>query len=94
MVLIHKPSWRGRRCDHIGCDNPNGWTLPKLRAAMLQLKSAFPEMPGVLGWGGDRGGCGNASLAFIRGASELMEELWPRSRSALSATVRQPKQAK
>jgi hypothetical protein len=77
-----------KRCDHIGCDNPNGWTLPKLRAAMLRLKTAYPEMPGVLGWGGDRGGCGNASLTFIRGASKLMEELWPSSRSIIDATSR------
>ena len=70
---LHMP----KRCDKIGCDNPNGWTLPKLRASMLRLKAAFPEMPGVLGWGGNRGGCGNASRAFLRGASKLMAELWP-----------------
>jgi hypothetical protein len=68
-----------QRCDQIGCDNPNGWTLSKLRASMLRLRAAFPEMPGVLGWGGNRGGCGNASRAFIRGASKLMAELWPNS---------------
>ena len=72
---LHMP----KRCDKIGCDNPNGWTLPKLRASMLRLKAAFPEMPGVLGWGGNRGGCGNASRAFLRGASQLMAELWPSS---------------
>jgi bacterioferritin-associated ferredoxin len=65
------------RCDHNGCDNPHGWTMPRLRAAMMQLKAAFPEMPGVLAWGGDCGGCGEASRTFIRNASKLMEELWP-----------------
>jgi hypothetical protein len=65
------------RCDSDGCDNPNGWTVPTLNASMRRLKAAFPEMPGVLMWGGDRGGCGKASLELIRAASELSAELWP-----------------
>eukprot|EP01047_Picozoa_sp_COSAG01_P063359 COSAG01_NODE_8199_length_2878_cov_19.747391_1_plen_456_part_00 len=56
---------------------PKGWTVPRLEASMRRLKAAFPELAGVAMWGGDRAGCGNASLAFIRAASELMAELWP-----------------
>lgn len=51
--------------DHVGCDNPDGWTMPRLRAAVLHLKAAFPEMPGVLAWAGDRGGCRDAARTFV-----------------------------
>jgi hypothetical protein len=72
MVQDVKP-----RCDRSGCDNPRGWTLPQLNKTMRHLKETFPEMPGVLMWGGDRGGCGDASRDLIEGASKLMVELWP-----------------
>lgn len=62
--------------------HPNGWTVPHLEASMRRLKATFPEMPGVLMWGSaqhraNESGCGNATLGFIRAASELMLELWP-----------------
>ena len=57
---------------------PEGWTVPRLEASMRRLKAAYPELAGVAMWGGDRAGCGNASMAFIRSASELMAKLWPR----------------
>jgi hypothetical protein len=56
---------------------PEGWTVPRLEASMRRLKAAYPELAGVAMWGGDRAGCGNASMAFIRSASELMAKLWP-----------------
>jgi hypothetical protein len=65
------------RCDADGCDNPNGWTVATLNSSMRKIKATFPEMPGVLMWGGDRGGCSKSSLELIRAASELSAALWP-----------------
>ena len=42
--------------------NPNGWTAQSLRAAMVKLKRAFPELPGVVMFGtGPRVGFANAT---------------------------------
>lgn len=69
--------------------NPRGWTTPMLRATMLQLRAAYPELAGVIMYGQSplRGfpNATNASTAesvlatvnLIRAANELMLELYP-----------------
>eukprot|EP01048_Picozoa_sp_COSAG05_P012185 COSAG05_NODE_1201_length_5537_cov_9.015447_4_plen_130_part_00 len=65
-------------------EHPDGWTLPQLNSSMRRLKAIWPEMPGVLLWGAaqhaaNQSSCTAETLAFTRGASELMQELWPDS---------------
>ena len=69
--------------------NPNAWTPAMLRTAMVKLKTAYPEMPGVIMFGRNpRQGFANASnrstpeteqatLEIIRVANGLMLELYP-----------------
>ena len=63
-------------------EHPNGWTVQQLEATMRRLKTAFPEMPGVLMWGSamhrtNESECAERTLDFIHAASELMSALWP-----------------
>jgi hypothetical protein len=69
--------------------NPGGWTRGILRASLVQLRAAYPELAGVLMYGHDpRKGFANASagatpatdratLDLIVYANELMLELYP-----------------
>jgi len=69
--------------------NPNGWTRGSLRAAMLKLRAAYPELAGVLMYGmPPRRGYPNATTQstpatdaatedLIKDAGALMLELWP-----------------
>lgn len=69
--------------------NPTGWTVASLEAAMLEVKTAYPELAGVLMYGHPpRKGWPNATNSsdastdaatthLIRAASLLMQKHWP-----------------
>ena len=77
--------------------NPNGWTAQSLRAAMVKLKRAFPELPGVVMFGtGPRVGFANATnsstaqtdeatFGIIQAANDLMVEFYPDSADGSAA---------
>ena len=77
--------------------NPHGWTAQSLRAAMVKLKRAFPELPGVVMFGtGPRVGFPNATnsstaqtdeatFGIIQAANDLMVEFYPDSADGSAA---------
>ena len=68
--------------------NPGGWTSGSLRAALVDLKGKYPEMPGVIMYGPSdgnatcsaKGTCAQndpATQALTLEANQMMREFWP-----------------
>jgi hypothetical protein len=71
--------------------NPGGWTVAALREALVDLKTKYPEMPGVIMYGPADGNatCGKdptkhtcaakdpATLALTLEANKMMRAFWP-----------------
>ena len=69
--------------------NPTGWTQAELRATVVELKTRFPEMPGIGFYGSPPGNRSNpsatfvvdvhdtATLSLIAFASKLSKEIHP-----------------